>query len=213
MSRAAPNICSHLAASVLSCVELIVVETQTSQRAPAATSSSAVPPSAGGSDRDLLDTGCSLEHRAVPIHAEAVGNHTAGYDNFAESPTRLDDSLVSLVDRVLREQHPGDVGIEKRLDDDTDARACEEAHALAVGDRRVGVRRPPDLLDRITQVVDRRNVEQRQVLAGKARICSVLVDRRRAHCERPHERTGCGRRAAQGDRCSSRRPQLVDERA
>ena len=43
---------------------------------------------------------------------------------------------------------PAHVGVEQRLDDDADARAREEPDALAVGDRRVGVRRPPDLPQR-----------------------------------------------------------------
>ena len=114
-----------------------------------------------------------------------VGDHAAGDDDLAEPPARLDQPLVGLVDRVLREHHPGDVGIEQRLDDDADARTGEEADALAVGDRRVGVRRPPDLADRRAQVVDRRHVEQREVLAGEARVGAVLVGRRRAHRERP----------------------------
>ena len=82
------------------------------------------------------------------VDAEAVGDHEAGDDRLAEPPARLDHPLVGAGDRVPREHHAGGVGIEQRLDDDADARTGEEPDALAVGDRRVGVRRPPDLAQR-----------------------------------------------------------------
>ena len=84
---------------------------------------------------------------------------------------------------------PADVGIEQRLDDDADARAGEEPDPLAVRDRRVGVRRPPDLPQRRRHVVHRRHVEQREVLAREARVGAVLVDRGRAHRERHRQAT------------------------
>src|SRR5206468_9657412 len=119
--------------------ELIVVEAQLpgQLRRNALLDGAAV---GGGADRDLLDTGRALAHHAGAIHAEAVGDDAAGYDDLAEPPARLDQPFVGLIDRVLREHHAGDVGIEQGLDDDTDARTGKKAHPLAVGDRRVGVR-------------------------------------------------------------------------
>ena len=97
-------------------------------------------------------------------------------------------SSSSPVIGLLREHHAGAVGVEQRLHHDADARPAEEPDALAVGDRRVGVRRPPDLAHRVVQLVRRCDVEQRQVLAGEARVRAVLVDRRRAHGERHGQR-------------------------
>ena len=87
------------------------------------------------------------------VDAEVVGDHESRDDRLAEAPARLDHALVGAVDRVAGEHHARALGIEQRLDDDADARSREEADALAVGDRRVGVGRPPDLAQRR---VDRR---------------------------------------------------------
>src|SRR5213078_3874041 len=73
------------------------------------------------------------------------------------------------------------------LDDDADARPPEQPDALAIGDRRVGVRRPPDLAHRVVDRIGRRHVEERHVLAGEARVGAVLVDRGRAHRQRHRE--------------------------
>ena len=146
------------------------------------------------------------------VDAEGVGDHAARDDDLAEPPARFDQPLVGPVDRVLREHHPGGVGIEQRLDDDADARTGEETDTLAVGDRRVGVRRPPDLPDRRAQVVDRRHVEQREVLAGEARVGAVLVGRRRAHRERRRS-AAAPRSGAASMACSCPAATVVDERA
>ena len=171
-------------ASALQLRELVVVEAQRARRSSGATSSSKVPPSAAARIAIFLRPGVRSSTAPARSMRKRVGDHAAGDDDLAEPPARLDQPLVGAVDRVLREHHPGDVGIEQRLDDDADARPGEQADPLAVGDRRVGVRRPPDLADRRAHVVDRRHVEQREVLAGEARVGAVLVGRRRAHRER-----------------------------
>ena len=139
--------------------------------------------------RSACGPGCARAPDPSRSTRIGVGDHEAGDDRLAESPARLDHALVGAGDRVLREHHPGDVGIEQRLHDDADARAREQADALAVGDRRVRVRRPPDLAQRRRHVVGRRHVEQREVLAGEARVLAVLVDGGRAHRERHPQRS------------------------
>ena len=74
---------------------------------------------------------------------------------------------------------PGTVRREQRLDHDADARPREEADALAIGDRGIGVRRPPDFSQRGFDVVGGAHVEQREVLTGEAGVGTVLVDGRR----------------------------------
>ena len=120
------------------------------------TSSSTVPAVREAADRDPLQPGAPLEHLAVAGDAEAVGDHEAGDDRLAEPPARLDHPLVGPGDRVAGEHHAGGLRVEQRLDDDGDARPREEPDALAVGDRRVGVRRPPDLAERRGDLVRRR---------------------------------------------------------
>ena len=110
-----------------------------------ATLSSMVPPSAAARIAIFLKPAVRSSTAPDAIDAEGVGDDPAGHHDLAEPPARLDQLLVALVDRVLREHHAGRVGVEQRLHDDADARTREEAHPLAVGDRRVGVRRPPDL--------------------------------------------------------------------
>src|SRR5439155_10731724 len=57
-------------------------------------------------------------------------------------------------------------------------------HALAVRDRRIRVRRPPDLPQRRGHLVGRRHVEQREVLTGEAGGGAVLVGGGRTNRER-----------------------------
>ncbi len=113
-----------------------------------------------------------------------VRNDEAGDHRFTKAPTRFDQPLVGLGDRVLGEHHPGDVGVEQRLHDDADARPGEQPDPLAVGDGRVRVRRPPDLADGAGDIGRRMDVEHREVLAGEARRRAVLVDCGRSYRER-----------------------------
>ena len=76
-----------------------------------------------------------------------VGDDETGDDGLAEAPACFDQALIGARDRVLGEHHAGDIGIKERLHDHADAWAAKEAHALAVGDGRIRVRRPPDLAD------------------------------------------------------------------
>ena len=135
-------------------------------------------------DRDALAPGLALQHLAGTVEAEVVGDDEAGDDRLAEAPARLDQAFVDASDRVLGEHDPGDGGVEQRLDDDADARPREQADTLAVGDGRVGVRRPPDFADGAGDIGRRMDVEHREVLAGEARRRAVFVDGGRSDDER-----------------------------
>ena len=132
--------------------------------------------------------GVPLEDLARAVEPEMIRYHEPCNDRLAQAPARLDHPLVVAGDRILREHDSGGVGIEQPLDDDADARAGEEADALTVGDRGIGIRRPPDFLQRGDELVRRGHVEQRQVLPGEARLGAVLVGSGRAHRQRPAER-------------------------
>ena len=82
------------------------------------------------------------------------------------------------------EHHAGGVGVEQRLDDDADARAGEQADPLAVGDRRVRVRRPPDLAQRRGTSSADGTLSRVRCWPAKLAVGAVFVDGRRAHRER-----------------------------
>jgi len=96
-------------------------------------------------DGDAFQPGSTLEHLSVARDPIRVRDDEPGDDRFAESPTRLDHPLVRAGDRVAGEHHTSAIRVEQPLHHDGDTRAREEPDALAVGDRRVRVRRPPDL--------------------------------------------------------------------
>ena len=76
-----------------------------------------------------------------------VRHDDAGYHRLTKPPTRFDHALVGAGHRILGKHDPGGGGIQERLDDYTDAWPGEQADALAVGDGRVRVRRPPNFAD------------------------------------------------------------------
>src|SRR4051812_33467904 len=113
-----------------------------------------------------------------------VGDDEAGDHGLTEAPTRLDQALVGAGDGVFGEHDASDDRAQQRLHDDADARPGEQADTLAVGDRRVRVRGPPDIAYRTGNVGGRMDVEHSEVLAGKARRRAVFVDGGRADGER-----------------------------
>ena len=66
------------------------------------------------------------------------------------------------------------------LDDHADTRTGEQADTLAIGDGRVGIRRPPDIADRTGHVSSCMNIENGEVLAGETCRRTVFVN-----CGRP----------------------------
>jgi len=108
----------------------------------------------------------------------------AGDDGLAKTPTRFDQALVGAGDRVLGEHDTGDAGVEKRLHDNTHARACEQPDALTVGDRRIRVGRPPDVPHSARDIGRRMDVQHGQVLTREACSRAVLVDGGRTDGER-----------------------------
>src|SRR5262249_6578282 len=131
-------------------------------------------------DRDTLESWLTFEHLARTVNPVAVRNYDSRDNRFPQPPAGLDYPLVSPGDRIPREHNSRSVGIEERLDHDADAGASEESNALPVRDCRVRVRRPPDPAQSRAQLIRGRHVEQRQMLTGKARLGTILVNRRRA---------------------------------
>ena len=104
-----------------------------------------------------------------------VRHDEAGDHGFPEAPVRFDQPFVSASHRVLGEHNSGDARVQERLDDDADAGSGEQPDALAIGDGRVGVGRPPNAADGAWDVSRRMDVENGQVLASEACIGSVFI--------------------------------------
>ncbi len=84
---------------------------------------------------------------------------------------------------MLSEHDPGDSGVEERLDDNANAGPGEQANALAVGDGRVRVRRPPDFADGVRDIGHRMDVEHGEMLPGETCRRAIFVDGGRADGE------------------------------
>ena len=89
-----------------------------------------------------------------------VGNDEAGDHRFAESPARFDQTLIGARHRVFGEHDTGNRRVQERLDDDADARPREQPDPLAIGDRRIGIGRPPDFAHGVRHIGRRMDVEQ-----------------------------------------------------
>src|SRR5216684_490049 len=138
-------------------------------------------------NRDALAPGLAPQHLTGAIDAKLIGDDEAGDHGLTEAPARFDQALIGAGDRVLGEHDTGDGGVEQRLDDDADAGPGEQADTLAVGDRRVGVRRPPHFADGAGDIDRRMDVEHGEVLPGEACRRAVFVDGRRSDGKRSRQ--------------------------
>src|SRR4029077_6530955 len=106
---------------------------------------------------------------------EGGGEEGPGHHRFTKAPGRFDQAFIGAGNRILGKHDPGARGIEKRLDDDANARSSEASNTLAVRNGRVRVCRPPDLADGAWDICRRMDVEHGEVLTGEARRRAVFV--------------------------------------
>jgi hypothetical protein len=126
------------------------------------------------SNRNALAPDLALQHPTGAVEAELVGDDEAGDHRFAKAPARFDQALIRARYRMLSKHDPRNNRVEERLDDHANARPGEQANALAVGDGRVRVRRPPDLADGVRDVGRRMDIEHGKMLPGEACSCAVF---------------------------------------
>src|SRR5262249_15233899 len=119
-------------------------------------------------DRDAFAAGLTLQHLAGAVEAEVGWDDNTVDHRLTEPPTCFDHALIGASDRILGKHDPGNGGIKETLDDYPDAWPGEEAHPLAIRDRRVRVSRPPDFADGAWDIGRRMNIQQGEVLAGEA---------------------------------------------
>src|SRR5262249_40654861 len=123
------------------------------------------------------------------VQAEVIWDDNAVDHRLTKTPAGFDHPLIGAGDGILGKHDSGYGGIKQALDDYPYAWPSEEAHTLAVRDRRVGVSGPPDFADGTWDISGRMNVQQGEVLAGEARRRAVFVN-----CGRPD-----GKRRWQGN--------------
>jgi hypothetical protein len=117
---------------------------------------------------------------AGAVQPEVVRDNDAVDDCLTETPTGFDHALIGARDRVLSKHYPGSGGVEKCLHDHADAWPGEKADTLAVRDGRIGICRPPDFANGAGDIGSRMDVEQREMLSGKARLGAVFINSRRS---------------------------------
>src|SRR5262249_36944398 len=105
----------------------------------------------------------------VAIKVKAVGHDLTGDNAFAEAPRRLDEHTPSLqIERVAREQDPGNFGGNKALDDDGHRQAISRDSLLpAISTGPLRLERVPATGNSVEEVLLADDAQNGFLLPGK----------------------------------------------
>ena len=134
----------------------------------------------------------SLANRALLVEDVVVGRDQPGHHGLAQPGAGVDDDLAALAgDRVGREHHAGELGVDHPLDDDRHPCGCRlDLLAAAVGDGPLGPQRRPAAAYGVEHRVVADDVEVGVLLAGEGGAGKVLRGRAGADRDRPAAELG-----------------------